>query len=580
MVRVVAGPDHGTMITLPETMTIGRDADLRLKDPAVSRQHLRLIRTEAGASVEDLGSRGGTTVNGGVSSDAKAGNLIEVGQSALRLLGVTSGTPPGAATLEVAEHDRIRSVPLADGLTIGRDPGSDIQIDHPSVSRRHAILSLDGSEWSVIDESSNGSWINGRRVRGRALIRPGDELTLGQSEARIARPSPPPNPAGRVRLRLSQEGDDRSWAVTVSTEPGATCTDVTRELGAYLGRADRPTIAYRITDGLLLPPDESWHAVGMRDGDQLVIADGETPRPTGARPLSRRDPVVRGNQLPRTVRPPAEHAVRPPAFPESLSLRGRGLLWQVLGGAGMLFGGAALAILRPAYAIFGAIMVTAGVISLAASILGDQSRRRHRHRDWEDQLGELDDDLHRVVGRQREDLRNSSPDLDELTAIVTSPGPRLFERRSSDEDALRLRIGIGDLRARIKVDAPSMGFGRTGEAELDEILAAHRLLKSVPVCSPGLGSPLLGIVGPSQPVTGLVNRMLVEAAALHPPDQLRIWILADDSTWGWARWLPHAAAGSALLTIKPRWNRLRTISSGRSAATAPGRTRRARQGHS
>lgn len=64
---VLQGPKTGHIfpLTLP-TLTIGRDpiADIVLTDPEVSRQHVRLTRTEAGYEIQDLGSTNGSFLNG------------------------------------------------------------------------------------------------------------------------------------------------------------------------------------------------------------------------------------------------------------------------------------------------------------------------------------------------------------------------------------------------------------------------------------------------------------------------------------------------------------------------------------
>ncbi|MCY1043918.1 sigma 54-interacting transcriptional regulator [Corallococcus sp. bb12-1] len=60
--------DSSWRFTLPDegTVLVGRDetADLRLKDESVSRRHARILVTEEGARVVDLGSHNGTSVNG------------------------------------------------------------------------------------------------------------------------------------------------------------------------------------------------------------------------------------------------------------------------------------------------------------------------------------------------------------------------------------------------------------------------------------------------------------------------------------------------------------------------------------
>lgn len=70
--------------------------------------------------------------------------------------------------------------PVAGGqVTIGRDPGSHIQLPDAKVSRHHAVLEPDENGWSLRDlDSSNGSFVNGERVDQRGLQH-GDCLQLG-----------------------------------------------------------------------------------------------------------------------------------------------------------------------------------------------------------------------------------------------------------------------------------------------------------------------------------------------------------------------------------------------------------------
>jgi DNA-binding winged helix-turn-helix (wHTH) protein len=61
---------------------------------------------------------------------------------------------------------------LVDGSNlIGRDPDAQVYIDHPSVSRRHALVSI-GQSGAVIEDlgSRNGTFVNGRRVEGQAEL--------------------------------------------------------------------------------------------------------------------------------------------------------------------------------------------------------------------------------------------------------------------------------------------------------------------------------------------------------------------------------------------------------------------------
>ena len=96
-----------------------------------------------------------------------------------------SGRPVPAAALP------LRLVALAAGapnrtlhggpLTIGRAPGNDLVLSDPEVSRFHARFEPGNDGWRLVDlDSTNGTWVNGERVR-QAIVVPGDAILLGDT---------------------------------------------------------------------------------------------------------------------------------------------------------------------------------------------------------------------------------------------------------------------------------------------------------------------------------------------------------------------------------------------------------------
>ncbi len=83
-----------------------------------------------------------------------------------------------------------RNKPL---LTVGRDPGNDLVLEDPSLSRAHARFSLrDGRPCLEDLGSRNGTLVNGVRVDGVLPIRAGDEILLGRVRADLeGRPAAP-----------------------------------------------------------------------------------------------------------------------------------------------------------------------------------------------------------------------------------------------------------------------------------------------------------------------------------------------------------------------------------------------------
>jgi predicted component of type VI protein secretion system len=68
-----------------------------------------------------------------------------------------------------------------DQLTIGRDSTNGVAINDGEVSRRHSRLSFQGGKYVIEDlGSTNGTFVNGQRLAGPVVLKPGDVVTLGE----------------------------------------------------------------------------------------------------------------------------------------------------------------------------------------------------------------------------------------------------------------------------------------------------------------------------------------------------------------------------------------------------------------
>ena len=90
----------------------------------------------------------------------------------LPTLRVTSGTTAGATVRLTTSR-----------LRIGRSLDNDLVLSDPAVSRHHAVIDQVRTMTTITDLGSTaGTTVNGRPVRGRAVVRHGDVLTIGPVE--------------------------------------------------------------------------------------------------------------------------------------------------------------------------------------------------------------------------------------------------------------------------------------------------------------------------------------------------------------------------------------------------------------
>jgi pSer/pThr/pTyr-binding forkhead associated (FHA) protein len=94
---------------------------------------------------------------------------------------------PMQLRLEIVERGAARAYQGRPPLDLGRDKGADIVLNDAEVSRRHARFESHEGVVYVNDlKSSNGTFLNGRRVTDAIEIRAGDEIDVGTTRLRVS----------------------------------------------------------------------------------------------------------------------------------------------------------------------------------------------------------------------------------------------------------------------------------------------------------------------------------------------------------------------------------------------------------
>lgn len=190
-------------------LTIGRssrESDLTIDEPSLSRRHAIVRRHPDGYLVlSDLDSLNGSIVDGVVASGSQSRPLLDgsglvLGEAAFTVeLGTVRafGGSSGQGTWVISGFDGdgrvLRQEFVLSGhkaIEVGRTSQSEIVLDHPSVSRRHAcfMLSSDGQLTLRDNSSSNGTFVEGRRLgREPVGVAPGQRLQFGELSVSISR---------------------------------------------------------------------------------------------------------------------------------------------------------------------------------------------------------------------------------------------------------------------------------------------------------------------------------------------------------------------------------------------------------
>ena len=95
------------------------------------------------------------------------------------------------------ERDDASSVPVSGSCSIGRAPGNQLVLSDEKASRKHALIHRQGEHeyWLVDLGSSNGSYLDGRRVSQPMALRDGSVIRIGSSTILFRQSTGPMNPS-------------------------------------------------------------------------------------------------------------------------------------------------------------------------------------------------------------------------------------------------------------------------------------------------------------------------------------------------------------------------------------------------
>lgn len=158
-------------------------------------------------------------------------------------------------------------------ITIGRVEGNDIVLPKSNVSKRHARIVKNANAFVVIDaKSTNGTYINGKRINGPCDLRPGDKIFVGD-------------------FTIEVRGDDLN-----ATNSRKANTATGHQPAPTKSLATKPAQEVSVGDDDVLP-DAAWSGSDAAEDDWAGDWSGEAAparrEPTGNAASLRKTPLTR-----------------------------------------------------------------------------------------------------------------------------------------------------------------------------------------------------------------------------------------------------------------------------------------------
>lgn len=175
-------------------VTIGREPknSIPVDDKEASRFHCSIKPDDDSYVIQDLKSTNGTFVNGVKISDSqtlKNGDILKIGISEftfeVQIPAVAESLTMRAIARVVWDEGgetKMQTI-QSEGMTIGRSSDNDLPLIDLDVSRVHCKIVPHKNGFVIVDlDSTNGTFVNDKRVSDKSLLQNGDKLHVGKHE--------------------------------------------------------------------------------------------------------------------------------------------------------------------------------------------------------------------------------------------------------------------------------------------------------------------------------------------------------------------------------------------------------------
>lgn len=383
-------------------------------------------------------------------------------------------------------------------INIGKSLNNQIMIDNPYVSSIHAQISLVNDRWTVTDNNSkNGIYVNKKRVNQSITVYPGDVLYI---------------------------------------------------------------LGIKIVFG--------YQFLALNNPDQTVNLDEKVLMPYQPEPLQPYEPpeemerqiYYRSPKFGREITPlvlkidPPTTQERADDTPLALTLAPS----LVMGMASFTSGMAAITtavqnngnLVSAAPTFIMSLSILTGMV-VFPFIMKKRDRRKKKERETERRtkylkyLEAVRAEIYRASTQQQEILKDSYPPILSQMKQNDFYDMLLWNRVIGQPDFLMLRVGIGNVPLQAKLSFPEQRFSIDDDVMRDEVSRfseEKQMLSGVPVVYSLVKHRVSGIVGNSQSVNGILNHLLLQIAALHSYDEVKLVFLCDESClekYDYVRWTPH-----------------------------------------
>lgn len=383
-------------------------------------------------------------------------------------------------------------------LSVGKAASNSIEINNPYISVTHAMITLQNGVWTVTDNNStNGVYVNEVRIRGSVRLMPGDmvymmgfKLVVGDSFLAMN------NPDNSVSIHTDRLTAWQAPEITAYEAPEEPKEHIyyrsprfKREITPLVLQIDGPTAQERADStplALTLAPSLVMGCASFASG---IVTTVNTMNNGGSIVSSIPTLVMTVGMLSGMI-----------VFPFIMKIRDRKQKAE------------------------------------------NEQIRREKYLKY---LSNIRGEILKASNMQREILSENFPSV---ASMITTPGfydGILWSRVYGQEDFLTIRVGVGNIPLYGELKFPDQRFSIDDDImreEVNRFSEEKKILEGVPVTFSLAENRVAGVIGEPAAVEGMMNNILLQIAALHSYDEVKVVFLCEEKDlhkYEYVRWMQH-----------------------------------------
>ena len=373
---------------------------------------------------------------------------------------------------------------LPDELTIGRGEKNNVVLDSPIVSGKHAKIKRMGTDYHLIDMgSTNGTYVNSEAIK-ECVLKNRDEIVIGEAKFIF----------GGDSLEIFGVNNNISVHKSAPNPKNIKQRPIYKRSPRLKLEMPSDKIDIQNPPSIGAKPNLNWISILTYPLIMLI--------PTIISAIVTYMSVVKGN------------------------------------------GDGKFSI--PITGIFVLAMPLSGILSHRSQTKKYRKDEKLRIEKYKHYLADTQKHIDDVHAKQLRALCSANPDTKDCAALVKEMSPKMWERSPLDDDFMSVRIGNGKVPSVIEIKTPNETLS-LHEDELakggQKIADDNKYVENAPILCDIRNNCMVGVVGDRKNTVALAKNIVMQAAATHSYEELRIVTVfpsKEYSEWEWIRWLPHS----------------------------------------